>query len=173
MGKVLLENLDTYKVHGGAFEPSTHLGGPFGVVWRRKKIRKSSVWKNEHSASECVCLWSSDESPSPAGSLRLAGGPKTSAESSNFSPAQSLSTRLHYGTRNGANTQSVSRCSTGTSPGTAAPPPGLSLCLFPSLSDRPLICTASILLSVLFSSPSVCICFASRCQMARTFHLWR
>lgn len=42
-GKVPLENLDTYKVHGGAFEPSTHLGGPFAVVWRSTKIRKCSV----------------------------------------------------------------------------------------------------------------------------------
>lgn len=127
------------------------------VLKKKKKEKVLLVRQNEHSASECfcVCLWSSDESPSPAGSLRLAGGPKTSAESSNFSPAHSFSLRLHYGMRNDANTQKQSRCSTGTSPGTAAPPLGLSLTL--PLSVRPFSCLHRLYLKKLgcfqFSAP--------------------
>lgn len=123
------ESLDTYKVHGRAFEPSTHLGGPLAVVWRNAKI-SSFAYPTKWTLSQRVCVWSSVVSPSPAGSLHLTGGPETLAESCIFTPARSLSSRLHHGMRC-MQTCRESHCSAGTSPGTAAPPLRESLSLPP------------------------------------------
>lgn len=126
---------------------------------------------NTQPASVCVC--GLQMNPPLQQAACASQGDQKPRQSPRTSLQPTASPRDFITAREMAQTQRVSRCSTGTSPRTAAPPPGLSLCLFPALSDRPPIRTASILLFVLFSSPSVCICFAPLCQMARTFHLWR